>query len=307
MISRSYRVVVAVTLLCWIVACSGGTPSQLAPALLASDTSLYRAPSESAQFVAHAGACGFCHASPSTTVAPLVGGELLSVDGQVFRGGSLLGVTTERSVRDLRALIRLGRYLDSEEQGQPFGHQGFEWVTESDLAQIVAFVQALRSEDESYAPERTADSVKRQRQGWLSFLQGDENNGTNDRAAHREVPGIVPELSKTEPYSYGQYLLGSIARCQVCHQGVGGFFSAGEPFEGGRTISRGSAEAVAPSLVEFVRDLSVQDISMHLRRGTGADGRKLNSELCPTEFTKAIPAQELDALAHGLKSLTPGA
>jgi mono/diheme cytochrome c family protein len=234
--------------------------------------------------------CDFCHAGGGS-----LGGGRLMADryGQVAAPNispDPAGIGSWRD-QDLVRLFRSHTRPDQRSISVAF-HRGAEWLSESDLRSIVAYLRTLPASSQQ-VPAREISTLERNLVGFTE--------------ASPTVRGVVPAVSPEFKREYGAYLADAVARCGACHTYRGGFLESERYFAGGEVISFDGEEKVAPNITSSVREgigsWSANALSTFLRRGVTPDGRRVDTRFCPvTAFSRAT-AGDLEALVTYLRTV----
>ncbi len=241
-------------------------------------------------------ACGFCHGAKASPDSRLSGGQELSdrygtiIAPNLTPGtGGLRGWDTDALIRVVRSSIG----IKEEEQSREH-HRGYEWMSDEDLLSIIAYIQAL--------PPVKTDYERRE----LNFY---DRNILGFSEGWRDIGGYVPALKPASGPEYGKYLVDHVARCGRCHSGPEGLFSSAEYLGGGQLIQYPDGrEVYATNITQSEMDglvtWSVQDITSFLKTGRRPDGSRIETANCPIEFYSRASADDLQAIAVYLKTVS---
>ena len=228
-------------------------------------------------------ACGACHGKN------LTGKDIYDFDGNEVFAANLTNASEVGSTY-LFALVKASG-MDNDSNFSSWAHKGYEWMSDEDTLSVVAYLKLLD-------PLRLESN---------HGIQTDRENSefiTDSIAA----TGYVPQINKNAQTAYGKYLVDNVARCQVCHNGLEGFFSDEEYLAGGKTLHTGSEEITVPSLK--ISSWSESQIINYLKTGSKNQlavkpGRSSSAKakICPTEFYSKASNQDLLAITTYLKSL----
>lgn len=206
----------------------------------------------------------------------------------ITRAATGIGAWTEADLR--RALRANIRPDGSEVSSQP--HRGFEWLADTDVTAITAYLRTLPPIDNEVAARR------------ISFL---ERNTTGLLEARVEVKGYIPALGPQFKAEYGQYLTDHVARCGSCHTKPGGWISSEEYLAGGREVSFAGEYKLAPNITSSkssgIGSWSEADLVQYLRSGKTAKGREVDSAFCPVQFYARAPQEQINAVVAYLRSV----
>lgn len=284
------RLFTAALMAAFLAGCSTDVPEQI------SFTTDPRQIERGATLVRSVAACGVCHGMTPTPDAPLSGGRTyvdrygpVTASNITPAATGLEGWRAGEVVRVLRGGPRRdGSALSSEV------HQGYEWMSDADMLAVVSYLLTVPPTEQSVA-RREVSFVDRNTRGFLDV--------------QREVRGYVPEIEPRFPVQYGKYVTDHVARCGFCHDKPAVLLGGGEYLGGGRTVSIGGVESVAPNIGPApgvgLGDWSQLDIVTYLRTGVSPSGEVSSPRLCPTDFYRNASADDLTGIALYLKSLTP--
>jgi len=247
------------------------------------------------QIVEGFGACGFCHSLDGKPGTALSGGRIMSdVFGDVAGPNITLAQTGigNWSEVNFRAFVRSSARPDGSYLYSSF-HRGLEWMSDSDLSAIIAYLRTLPSVD---------SQVERRDIGFIG------RNTTGFFRSPGEVMGYVPQISQGFRLEYGEYLTNSVAGCAKCHNRPGGTFSSDEPMAGGEEITFGDETKVAPNITQSketgIGNWSDDDMRMYLSSGRTPAGRTVDTRFCPIEFYQRANPAEIDAVVAYLRTIS---
>jgi mono/diheme cytochrome c family protein len=241
-------------------------------------------------------ACGVCHGEGATPDAPLSGGR-----AYVDRYGAVLAsnITPASSglegwrAGEIVRVLRGGPRRDDTALSTEV-HKGFEWMSDADTLAVVSFLLTVPPVENAVA-RRDISFVDRNTRGFFDV--------------QREVRGFVPEIEPRFAVQYGRYLTDHVARCGFCHHRPPGLLGGEEYLGGGRTVSIGGVESVAPNITAApgvgIGDWSQLDLVSYLRTGATPSGDVSAPRLCPTDFYRNASSEDLTSIALYLKSITP--
>lgn len=242
-------------------------------------------------------ACGFCHGIQADPQAPLAGGQLLTDSYGDVRAPNITPAKTgiaSWTPAHIMTLFRRNKRPDGASIA-PEAHVGSEWMADSDLVAIAAYLGA-QAPVENEVQARTIGFVDRNTTG---FFHTD-----------KEVPGFVPAIDPRSAVQYGQYLVDNIAHCGSCHHTADSVFSNGEYLGGGREIKNSFGEKIAPAINgsnEYgIGSWSESQVLDYLRSGRTPQGRVSDPNFCPISFFKNASEVDLKAMAAYLRSLGTG-
>jgi hypothetical protein len=188
-------------------------------------------------------------------------------------------------------LLRANIRPDGSELGSD-RHRGFEWLADSDIGAITAYLRSLP------AVENTVESRR------LSFI---DRNTTGFFDTRLHVRGQIPAISPTFQKEYGQYITDHVARCGSCHTRRGGVFSSDEYLAGGQEISFDGEYKIAPNITSSntvgIGSWSEVSIRDFLRSGKTPEGREVDSRFCPVQFYARAPTEQIDAVVAYLRTV----
>lgn len=240
------------------------------------------------------GACGFCHSLNGQTGTPLTGGRVMrdsygEVHGpNITLAASGIGAWTEL---DLKNLLRGNIRPDGSEVGGE-RHRGFEWLSDSDVAAITAYLRSVPPGENSVEARS------------LSFI---DRNTTGFLQARIHVHGYIPDLSPTFKVEFGQYLTDHVALCGSCHSKPGGFFTSEEYLAGGQEISFDGDYKVAPNITSSttagIGTWGEVALRNFLLSGRTPEGREVDSRFCPVQFYARAPRSQIEAVVSYLRTV----
>ncbi len=242
-------------------------------------------------------ACSFCHGLVPEPASPMSGGGIwldkygLVQASNITPSKSGIGEwTTNEIVTAIRHSLRPGGEMLSTEV-----HNGYEWMADEDVLAIVAYLRSQAPIDNE-VPTREVPFIDRNTTGFF------------DRAP--QVAGFIPTIEPRFKTEYGRYLTLHVARCQGCHNGpVTIVAEEGNFLQGGRQIQTSAGEIVSPGIgpnqIDGLGSWSEKDIVHYLRTGNTPEGRVVDPDFCPIRFYQAASDQDVQAIAHFLKSLPP--
>lgn len=194
---------------------------------------------------------------------------------------------------NFRSLMRNGQRPDGTHLYSSV-HKGLEWMSDPDLAAIVAYLRTLPSVD---------NQVERREIGFFS------RNTTGFFTSVPEVMGYVSQVSQNFRSEYGEYVTNSVAGCDRCHSRPGGTFSSDEPMAGGREVSFDNETKIAPNITQSkengIGEWSEDDLRMYLRTGKTPTGKEVDKRFCPVEFYQNGTAAEIEAVVAYLRTVAP--
>jgi len=242
------------------------------------------------------GACGTCHARPGQESADipgdLAGGIRFRLRGRVAYAANItpdvetgIGSWTDQDI--VRALRRGRRPNGSRIGGMPF--ELYSRISDRDAFAIAAYLRSLK-------PVR--QTVPRVR---------------INRKLERKVGKIstVPEVARTDPVRYGEYLAGPLGRCVECHTpsndggppeyktmlGAGGVVFTG-PW--GEAVSGNLTPDRDTGLGEFT-DEQVKEMVV---RGLRPNRTRVGRPMAHTYYRR-LTDEDLSAIVAYLRSLKP--
>jgi mono/diheme cytochrome c family protein len=237
-------------------------------------------------------ACRFCHGSEGGVA--LGGGRTMGDRYGELRAPNIslssngIGSWNER---DLMRIFRSYQRPDEVRISAAF-HQGFEWLSDADLAGIISYLRTLPPSD---------NQVERRE---VSFFS---RNTTGFSEGAPEVKGLVPRIAPQFTVEYGAYLADNVARCSACHTNPGGFLDSEQYLAGGEEISFDGETKVAPNITSSTSSgigaWSEGELLEYLRTGKKPDGREVNKRFCPVDSFGRAPASELQALVAYLRTV----
>ena len=240
-------------------------------------------------------ACGVCHGDKADPSAPLSGGRAytdrygaVTASNITPAESGILGWKAGEIVRVLRGgPDRTERELSREV------HRGYEWMSDADALAVVSYLLTV-------PPVERA--IERRE---ISFM---DRNTRGFFDVQREVKGYVPEIDPRFPVQYGRYLTDHVARCGFCHNKPIGLVGGEEYLAGGRTITVGDEEGVAPNITNSpdfgIGGWSENDLARYLQSGVKPGDEGASAKLCPTDFYRFAPASDIKSIALYLKSLS---
>lgn len=269
-----------------------GTPDPIVPPPPSVDVE--RAAQRGSQIVGGFGACGFCHSIDGRITSPLSGGRVVSDAHGEVQGPNITsansGIGTWTDV-DLRRALRGNIRPDGSEISSEL-HRGFEWLADTDVTAITAYVRTLAPINHEIQPRR------------LSFWQRNTTGLFNTRF---EVKGYVPAIGSQFKLEYGQYVVDHVARCGSCHTKPGGVVASEEYMAGGREISFDGDYKSAPNITMSTKSgigaWSESDVEEYLRTGKTPEGREVDTRFCPVQFYARAPAEQIAAVVAYLRTI----
>jgi mono/diheme cytochrome c family protein len=273
-----------------VVGC--GTPDPVLPPAPVVD--LDRAAQRGAELVNGFGACGFCHSMDGLTTSPLSGGRLMSDVFGAVRGPNITRAATgigEWTEVDFKKALRTNIRPDGSEVSSQL-HRGFEWLADTDLTALVAYLRTVAPLDQEISARRTS-LVERNTTGFLE--------------SRIEVKGYIPALGPQFRVEYGQYVTDHVARCGSCHTKPGGWIASEEYLAGGREVSFDGEYKVAPNITTSktagIGSWSEFEVGEYLRSGKTPAGREVNSKFCPVQFYAKAPQEQINAVVAYLRTV----
>ena len=285
-----FLICLASCILVLVLGCT--TPDPILPPPPSVD--LERAAERGSQLVAGFGACGFCHSMDGLPTSPLSGGRLMSDRYGEVHGPNITRATTgigEFTEADVKRVLRGNVRPDGSEVSSQF-HRGFEWLADTDVTAITAYLRTLPPIDREVSARRT------------SFF---ERNTTGLFQSRLEVKGYIPALGSQFKTEYGQYLADHVARCGSCHTKPGGWISSDEYMAGGREVSFDGQDKVAPNITTSktagIGSWSELELAAYLRSGKTPAGREVDGKFCPVQFYAQAPPEQIDAVVAYLRTV----
>jgi len=239
-------------------------------------------------------ACGVCHGERGAPEAALSGGRAYT-DGNGQVGASNI-TPSESGIAGWRAgevvrVLRGGPRRDDQQLSSEV-HRGYEWMSDTDALAIVSYLLTVPPVDHVVS-RRDVSFMDRNTRGFFDV--------------QREVKGFVPQIDPRFSVQYGKYLTDNVARCGFCHNKPVGLMAGEEYLAGGRTITIGDTEAVAPNITnspEFgIGAWSEAEVVRYLQTGVKPGDAEGTSKLCPTAFYRNADPEDLKRIALYLKSL----
>lgn len=222
-------------------------------------------------------ACASCHGNG----ALLSGGPALAIGNDVEHAPMLAGNTLNKwSVDGLVRFFRTGEFGENLQVAAGV-HDGYEWLSDEDLISLSAYLYSLPPLSGGVEPRRSESS----------YFSG---TSSSDRSVH----GFVPHTRESSPIAYGKYLADSVMRCTECHGGDSTFFKDVPYLGGGRVLHAGDRKVEIPALNVNGGFLHwpEQDIKIFLQTGIHIGGKKVDPELCPSEYFSRADDQDIAAL-----------
>ena len=240
------------------------------------------------------GACAFCHSVNGKPGSALSGGRAMSdVFGDVAGPNitvSQTGIGDWTEV-DVRNLLRSNMRPDGSYLYSSF-HKGLEWLSDSDVTAIIAYLRALPSVE---------NSVERREIGFIG------RNTTGFFTSVADVMGYVPQISQGFRVEYGEYLTNSVAGCDRCHSRSGGTFSSDQFMAGGEEVSFDGETKVAPNITQSqetgIGKWSEDDLRVYLQTGKTPAGRIVDTRFCPVEFYQRSTPAEIESVVTYLRTI----
>ena len=236
-------------------------------------------------------ACGNCHGEGRSPQAVLTGG-LTFVDryGEVVAPNLTPHKDGLKSWSDDELLrVMRGGLTPDERQVSNEAHEGYQWMSDSDLFAIVAYLRTL--------PPLPGKTERRE----LGFI---ERNTTGFLDVQRQQQGGVADIPVRFNVARGKYLVDHVARCGSCHNSEGSLYSGEGYLAGGLVIKRDDEERIAPSLqstmVTGLGSWSRDDLVRYLQTGETAEGRHIDQRFCPVGFYKNAEPTDLEDIASFL-------
>lgn len=237
-------------------------------------------------------ACRFCHGGEGGT--SLGGGRLMGDRyGEVYAPNVTIAEQGigDWSERDLVQLFRSYTRPDGVRISTAF-HQGLEWLSDGDLAAIIAYLRTLPGSD---------NEVERRE---ISFFARN-TSGFSEGAP--EVKGLVPRISPHFTVEYGGYLVDNVARCSSCHSDPGGLLSSEQYLAGGREVSFDGETTTAPNITASttagIGGWSDGALLHFMRSGQRPDGSMIDTRFCPTSSYARASASDLSAIVAYLRTV----
>jgi mono/diheme cytochrome c family protein len=241
-------------------------------------------------------ACGVCHGDKPTPDAPLSGGRAYTDRYGPVAASNITpaesGIAGWRAGEIVRVL-RGGPRRDDQQLSSEV-HRGYEWMSDSDALAVVSYLLTVPPVERT-VPRRDISFMDRNTRGFFDV--------------QREVKGYVPDIDPRFTVQYGRYLTDHVARCGFCHNKPIGLVGGGEEYlAGGKTITLGDTEAIAPDITNSpdfgIGGWTENDLVKYLQSGVtpGDEGRTV--KLCPTDFYRNAPVADLKSIALYLKSIS---
>jgi len=240
-------------------------------------------------------ACGVCHGESGSPDAPLSGGRAYTDRYGAVAASNITpsdsGIAGWRAGEVVRVL-RGGPRRD-EEQISSEVHKGYEWMSDTDALAIVSYLLTVSPVERSVA-RRDISFMDRNTRGFFDV--------------QREVRGFVPELDPRFSVQHGRYLTDHVARCGFCHNKPVGLMGGEQYLSGGRTVTIGEVEAVAPNITNSpdygIGGWSEGEVVRYLQTGIKPGDEAATNKLCPTPFYRNAAPDDLKSIALYLKSLS---
>lgn len=240
-------------------------------------------------------ACGVCHGDLGTPDAPLSGGQVYTDQYGPVAASNITpadsGLAGWRAGEVVRVLRGGPRRDDTQLSSEV--HRGYQWMSDFDALAIVSYLLTVQPVERS-VPRREVSFMDRNTRGFFDV--------------QREVKGFVPELDPRFSVQYGKYLTDHVARCGFCHNKPAGLLGGEAYLAGGRSISIGATESVAPSITNSpdfgIGGWSEAELVRYLQTGVRPGDEAATRKLCPTDFYRNAALADLKSIALYLKSLS---
>ncbi len=238
--------------------------------------------------------CGFCHGLEPDPKSPLGGGQIVEDEyGELPATNITMTANGIFDWRDADIVNAIRSSINDEEEELSFDvHRGYEWMSDEDVYQIVAFLRVA---------ERSDNEVERRELGLLSDM------GRSLTEKRKQMQGYVPEISGRSEVARGKYLVDHVARCGICHNSEETLFNEEGYLNGGQSVKLSAPVRQAPDITQSkvygIGSWSKKDIVRFLQKSVTPSGERIDPQSCPTGFYKNADKEDLAAIANYLKTV----